>query len=75
LSNDFYTKFEILEVEIIDTIFLGKIAAAKKERKLTNADIAKLTGYTKATIEAFMCGARDGDAVADAIAKALNIER
>lgn len=54
--------------------FVGKISEQKKVRHLTNADLAKMTGYKRSTIEAFMCGARDSDAVAKALAKALNIE-
>jgi hypothetical protein len=56
-------------------LFIGKIAEQKKIKKLTNADLAIKTGFSVKTIEAFMCGVRDGDKVADAIAKALNIER
>lgn len=55
--------------------FVGKISEQKKVRHLTNADLAKMTGYTRKTIEAFMCGARDSDAVAKALATALNIKR
>lgn len=54
--------------------FRGKIAEQKKLRKLTNADIAQMTGYTKSAIAAFMCGARESEQVAKAIANALNIE-
>ena len=59
----------------IDNLFIGKIAEQKKIHGLTNEDLAKMTGYSKKTIEAFMCGARSSDTVADAIAQALKIER
>lgn len=36
-------------------------------------DLAKATGYSQKTIEAFMCGRKITDNVALAIAKALNI--
>ena len=55
-------------------MFRAKIAEQKKLRNLTNADIAKMTGYTKSTIDAFMCGVRESEKVAKAIAKALGIE-
>lgn len=56
-------------------MFVGKIAEQKKLRGLTNADIAKITGYKKSTIAAFMHGSRRSEKVADAIAMALGIER
>ena len=43
-------------------------------RKLTNADIAKKTGFSVSTIHAFMGGGRASEQTAKAIAKALNIE-
>jgi hypothetical protein len=63
-----------LEVTVIYRLFCGKVAEQKKLRKLTNADLAKMTGYRKKTIEAFMCGARESEAIAKAIAAALGIE-
>ena len=63
-----------LEVTIIYKLFCGKVAEQKKLRKLTNADLAKMTGYRKKTIEAFMCGARESDRIAKALAAVLNIE-
>ena len=63
-----------LEVTIIYKLFCGKVAEQKKLRKLTNADLAKMTGYSKKTIEAFMCGARESDRIAKALAAVLNIE-
>jgi transcriptional regulator with XRE-family HTH domain len=63
-----------LEVTVIYRLFCGKVAEQKKLRKLTNADLAKMTGYRKKSIEAFMCGARESEAIAKALAAALNIE-
>src|SRR5574344_838813 len=63
-----------LEVTIIYKLFCGKIAEQKKLRKLTNADLAKMTGYRKKSIEAFMCGARESEAIEKALAAAINIE-
>jgi hypothetical protein len=56
-------------------LFRGKIAEQKKLRRLTNADIAKMTGIPIGTIKAFMCGVRESDRTAQAIAMALNIDR
>lgn len=63
-----------LEVKIIYRLFCGKVAEQKKLRKLTNADLAKMTGYSKKTIESFMCGARESEPIAKALAAALHIE-
>jgi len=63
-----------LEVTIIYRLFCGKVAEQKKLHKLTNADLAKMTGYRKKSIEAFMCGARESEAIAKSIAAALGIE-
>ena len=63
-----------LEVTIIYKLFCGKVAEQKKLRKLTNADLAKMTGYSKKTIESFMCGARESERIAKALAAVLNIE-
>lgn len=56
-------------------LFRGKVAEQKKIRHLTYMDIAKMTGYTEPTIRAFMCGARENEKIATAIANALGIER
>jgi hypothetical protein len=56
-------------------LFRGKIAEQKKLRRLTNGDIAKMTGYSVSTINAFMAGNRENDKIANAIAKVLDIER
>lgn len=61
-------------LKIIFRLFIGKVAEQKKLRDLTNADIGKMTGYSKQTINAFMCGARQSEHVASAIAQALKIE-
>lgn len=63
-----------LGVEIIYELFRERIKHTKVDRKLTNADIAKLAGYRPKTIEAFMGGGHATDRVAEAISKALNIE-
>lgn len=52
----------------------GKIAAEKKMKKLTNADIGKMAGFSKAAVDAFMSGARESDRLVNAIAKALGLE-
>ena len=63
-----------LEVTIIYKLFCGKVAEQKKLRKLTNADLAKMTGYKVGAINAFMCGARESERIAKALAAVLNIE-
>lgn len=63
------------EVSDIYELFRGKIAEQKKIRRLRDADIAKMTGYTTSTIRAFMCGSRENEKIATAIAQALGIER
>lgn len=57
-------------------LFIGEVNRQKSIRipKLTNADLAKMTGYKESTIEAFMKGARPTEYVARAIAHALKIE-
>lgn len=62
-------------VSDIYELFRGKIAEQKKIRRLTDVDIAKMTGYTTSTIRAFMCGVRENEKIATAIAQALEIER
>jgi len=63
-----------LEVINIYELFREKIKHVKVDKKYTNADIAKLTGYKTKAIEAFMCGARSSSGMANAIAQALKIE-
>ena len=55
-------------------LFKAEIVKQKRLRKLTNADLGKLTGYKQQTIDAFMAGARESENVAKAIAKVLKIE-
>lgn len=59
---------------MVYSILRGKIAGKKKLHKLTNADIARKTGYSKSAIEAFMCGVRESDNIAKAVASVLDIE-
>lgn len=56
-------------------LFRGEIAKQKKLKKLTNKDIAKMTGLSHGTIDAFMAGIRETERTTNAIAKALEIER
>ena len=63
-----------LEVEIIYKLFCGKVAEQKKLQGLTNADLGKMTGYSKKTIESFMCGARESEPIAKALSDVLHIE-
>lgn len=58
--------FEILKAEIKKQMFL---------RKLEYKDLEKLTGIKSGTISAFMCGARNSETTARALAKVLEIER
>jgi hypothetical protein len=60
-------------------VFKAEVAKVKRLRKLTNADIGKLTGFKKNTIDLFMTSPEhknrdDSEAVAQAISKALGIE-
>ncbi|SHI23871.1 hypothetical protein SAMN02745823_03776 [Sporobacter termitidis DSM 10068] len=64
-----------MEVIRIYELLRAEIAKQKNLQKKTNADLAGLTGFSKKTIEAFMCAARDSDSVANALAKALKIEQ
>ena len=52
----------------------NRIRDLREDRDLRQSDLAKATGYTKSTIEAFMAGARESDNVKAAIAAALEIE-
>jgi len=49
---------------------IAKIAA--KEKHLTYADLATVSGLEESTIKCFMCGANDSRRVAEKIADALN---
>ena len=62
----------------VSNIYKLFIAEVKKQLSIRGwkyADLSKATGYTVGTIEAFMCGARESERMADCIAKALEIER
>lgn len=51
------------------------IAEVKKQlyiRGWKYADLSKATGYTVGTIEAFMCGARESERMANCIAQVLD---
>lgn len=63
-----------MEVTTIYKLFCGKVAEQKKLQGLTNADLGRMTGYSKKTIESFMCGARESESIATALAAALHIE-
>lgn len=52
----------------------AEVAKIRWEQKLTNQDIANKIGLSKSTVAAFMCGARDSDTTARALAKAFNLE-
>lgn len=57
--------------------FVAKVYAELKLRRMTRKDLAKLTGYSKNTINVFMSNtdSRDrSDNVAKAISAALHIE-
>ena len=60
-------------------VFKAEVVKQKRLRKLTNADIAKMTGYARITIDIFMTSTgnnprEDSKNVAEAISKALGIE-
>lgn len=52
----------------------GEIARQKQMRNLTYDAIGKMIGYSANTIAMFMSGARESKALAEALAKGLNIE-
>lgn len=52
----------------------GEIARIKQMRHLTYEDLARMTGYKTNTISKFMSGDRESEAVADALAHALNLD-
>lgn len=55
-------------------LFKAEVCKQKRLRRLNNKKLAEMTGFTKSTIDAFMCGVRDSDSVAIAIARVLDIE-
>jgi len=66
-----------LEANKINELIRAEIAKQKVLQKLTNNDIAKMTGYSCSAIRQAICGTYTGNSekVTDAIAKALKIER
>ena len=56
-----------------DLIFMGIVEFNKKVNKITNRDIAELTGYSALTIADFMSGKRVTSNVKHSISEALNI--
>ena len=63
-------------MEVVN-IYKYFIAEVKKQLSLKGwkyADLAKETGYTVGTIEAFMCGARESENMAKCISKVLGIK-
>lgn len=55
-------------------VFRGEVEKVKKIHGLTNRDLSEKTGIPVSTISAFMCGVRNSDNTAQAIAKVLNID-
>lgn len=60
-------------------VFKAEIAKEKRLRRLTNADIASMTGLSVSAINMFMASPEgkkrdDSEKVAEAISKALGIE-
>ena len=67
---------KINRMEVVN-IYKYFIAEVKKQLSLKGwkyADLAKATGYTVGTIEAFMCGARESENMAKCISKVLGIK-
>lgn len=56
-----------------NSLFIAEIKKQQSIRSLTYKDLERITGISKSTIAAFMCGARDGEEVKQALAKALDI--
>ena len=55
-------------------LFIAEVKKQQSIKNLTYNDLEKLTGISKSTIGAFMCGARDSEDVKKALARALDIE-
>jgi lambda repressor-like predicted transcriptional regulator len=64
-----------LEVSNIYKLFIAEVKKQLYIRGWKYADLSKATGYTVGTIEAFMCGARESERMANCIAQVLGIER
>ena len=67
------TKQNYKEVVNIYKVFIAEVKKQLCIKGWKYADLAKATGYTVGTIEAFMCGARTSKRMADCIAKVLDI--
>ena len=57
-----------------NSLFIAEVKKQQSVRNLTYTDLARLTGFSKSTIDAFMCGVRNGDRVKKALAEALEIQ-
>lgn len=74
--TDFHKTHKRNRMEVVN-IYKYFIAEVKKQLSLKGwkyADLAKATGYTVGTIEAFMCGARESENMAKCISKVLGIK-
>ncbi len=58
--------YELLKAEVKKQMYL---------RDLEYKDLAELTGIKRSTISAFMCGVRNSETTARALARVLEIER
>ena len=56
------------------SLFAGEVKKQLSIKGWNYGELAKATGYTKSTIQAFMVGDRDSDNVRSAIARALKIK-
>ena len=57
-----------------NSLFIAEVKKQQSLRNLTYTDLARLTGFSKSTIDAFMCGVRSGDRIKKALAEALEIQ-
>ncbi|MCM1062637.1 MAG: helix-turn-helix domain-containing protein [Eubacterium sp.] len=57
-----------------NSLFIAEVKKQQSITKLTYKDLERITGVPKSTISAFMCGAREGEDVKLALAKALEIK-
>ena len=55
-------------------LFFGVVEFNKKVFGISNAGFAEMTGYSKETIDSFMCGKRVTSKIAKSLCKALNID-
>ena len=63
-----------MEVVNIYKYFISEVKKQLSLKGWKYADLAKATGYTVGTIEAFMCGARESENMAKCISKVLGIK-